>query len=391
MIKRRITAVTIIIATAVFASFFGGAARILFYISLFIPIFSLLYTFYVYMRFRIYQDAESKIIVKGEKTPYFFVLSDEDYIAYTDIRVEFLEDFSTPQNMELCRSYYLIPGEKNEYRTEILCRYRGEYNIGVKSVVVTDLLGLMQIRYPAMCKISMSVLPKITDIEKLSLGPLDDDAKLLRFSHQSSMEPPDCETRKYVYGDSIKLINWKISAKKRELYVRQSSDSQNNSIIFFMDMTQIRCDGYTRIVTEDKIIESALTTANYLVKKNVPVSVIYEQEGLIQDNIDTPEQLKEFYGKCASIRFCGTHSPAELCSIFQDRIMNGFVIFAVSILTYEICQVCESILRLGGDAAVILIGESGAELSDSFDKRIVFKKILLSDEVSYILGGADEH
>ncbi len=61
MIKRRITAVTIIIATAVFASFFGGAARILFYISLFIPIFSLLYTFYVYMRFRIYQDAERAI------------------------------------------------------------------------------------------------------------------------------------------------------------------------------------------------------------------------------------------------------------------------------------------------------------------------------------------
>ncbi len=391
MVKRRIAAVTIIIATAVFASFFGGAARIPFYISLFVPVFSLLYTFYVYMRFRIYQDAENKIIVKGEKTPYFFVLSDEDYIAYTDIRVEFLEDFSTPQNMELCRSYYLVPGEKNEYRTEILCRYRGEYNIGVKSVVVTDLLGLMQIRYPAMCKITMSVLPKITDIEKLTLEPLDEDAKLLRFSHKSNMEPPDCETRKYVYGDSIKLINWKISAKRRELYVRQSSDSQNSSIVFFMDMTQLRYDGYTRIITEDRIIESALTTANYLVKKNVPVSVIYEQDGLMTDNITSPEQLKEFYRKCAAIRFCGTHSPAELCIMYRESIMNGFVIFSVSILTYELCQVCESILRLGGDAAVILVGENGAELSETFDKRIIFKKIRLSDEVSDILGGVNEH
>lgn len=391
MLKRRIFFAVLIVGALVFASFFGGAARTLFYILLLLPVFSLLYTLYVYLRFRIYQNAENKIIVKGEKTPYYFVLSDEDYIAYTNIRVEFLEDFSTPQNMELCRSYFLVPGEKNEYHTEILCRYRGEYPIGVKSIVVTDLFGIMQIRYPAPTTISMSVLPRITRVEKLALSPLDEDAKLLRFSRRNSCEPPDCEIRKYIKGDSLRLINWKVSAKKRELFVRQSSDNQSEGIVFVMDTSKLVTDDNTRIVTEDKIIECALTTADFLVRKRVPLTVLYEQGGFVRDYIDTPENLKSFYLKCADIKFFGACPPAELCTAAGGFALSGFVIFAVSSITKSLCEVCDSILRLDGDVAVLLVGDSGAEYSDALDKRVIFKRIALADEVSDILGGADEN
>ncbi len=388
MLKRRLIIAALIIATGAFASFYGGSARTLFYIFLLIPLFSILYTVYVYVRFRIYQDAENKIIVKGEKTPYFFVLSNQDYISYTDIRVEFLEDFSTPQNMELNQSYCLIPGQRNEYHTEILCHYRGEYNIGVKSIVVTDFLGLMRIRYPVHLNIRMSVLPKITEIDRISLSPLDEDSKLLRFSHYSSTEPPDCETRKYITGDSVKLINWKISAKKRELYVRQSSDSHNTGVVLIMDMMKISADDYTRIIMEDKIIECALTTADYLVKKRVSLTVVYEQNDMIRSRIDTPEQLKIFYSKCAGIKFNSTYSPEELYSTLPQSHMNGFVIFAVSRLTDKLCQICENIIRLDGDAAILLIGDSGAEYSGILNKQVIFKHISLHDEVCDILGGA---
>lgn len=392
MLKRRILLAGCIVAAGVFASFFGGAARTLFYITLLIPVFSLLYTFYVYLRFCIYQEAESKLIVKGEKTPYFFVLSDEDCIAYTDIRVEFLEDFSTPQNMELSRSYHLIPGERNEYRTEILCRYRGEYNIGVKSVVVTDLLGLLRIRYPAPCTLSMSVLPRIHAVEKISLAPLEDDAKLLRFSHANSMEPPDCDLRRYVQGDSIRRINWKVSAKKRELLIRQSSEIQNMGIVLILDLSFLHGETYDRIITEDKIIESALTIADFLVKKRVPLTIVYEQGEIIREPIGNPEQLKQFYGKCAAMKFCGTHTPSALCEAMSVLSMNGgFVIFAVSQLTEALCNTCEGILRLDGDAAVLLAGDEGLQYAEVLDKRVDFRHMALSEEVAAVLGGAEEH
>lgn len=389
---RRIILLGLIIASAVFASFFGGAARTLFYILILIPVFSLIYTFYVYLRFRIYQTAENKIVVKGEKTPYFFALSDEDFLSYTDVKVTFMEDFSTPQNMSLCRSYHLVPQEKIKNHTEILCKYRGEYNIGVKDVIVTDYLGLLSVKYPAPSTISMSVLPKIYEIDKITLSPLDSDAKLLRFSRGNNSEPPDCENRKYIVGDSIKLVNWKISAKKQELFVRQNSDVQDGKIIFIMDMTQVNSDDYTRIIVEDKIIESALTTSSYLVRKNVPVTVVYEYEEINKYYIDSHENLKKFYSKCAGINFCSNHSPAKILSIFPSFGMTGdFVIFAVSSLTEELCRTCENIIKLDGDVAILLIGENGLALSEALDKRVIFRHIALSDEISDVLGGKDEN
>lgn len=392
MLKKRIALGIFIIASGVFASFFGGAARTLFYFALLIPVFSFVYTFYVYLRFRVYQSAEKKIIVKGEKTPYFFTLADEDFFSYANVKVEFLEDFSTPQNMELSRCYHLSPKDKIVNKTEILCRYRGEYGIGIKKVIVTDFLGIMKIKYSASSTISMTVLPKITKLGTLSLSPLDSDAKLLRFSHKNSPEPPDCETRRYVKGDSIKLINWKLSAKKQELFVRQSSDVQNNDIFFIMDTSRINGDDYARVITEDKIIESALAIADYLVRKSVPLTIVYEQDEINSEPIDTHASLKEFYGKCAAMTFGSVHTPAEICSVLPRSAMNNsFAVFAVSAITEELCAVCDGIIRLGGDTAVLLIGEGDDKLSKAFDKRVIFKHIQLEDEICAVLGGSDEY
>lgn len=391
MLKRRLILAAAIVAAGVFASFYGGAARIVFRMTLLIPLISLLYTLYVYARFRIYQVAENKIIVKGEKTPYFFALSNEDCISYVDIKVLFLDDLSIPQDMELSRSYHIIPAEKLEERTEILCKYRGEYNIGVKSVIITDFLGLMRIKYPAPSTINMSVLPKITSLEKVNLAPLDTDAKLLRFLRGNSSEPPDCEVRKYVNGDSIKRVNWKLSAKKRELFIRQDSDVQNSGIVIVMDMSIKDYDEYERVVSEDKIIESALSLADFLVRKNVPLTIVYEQGAVHSEYITNPESLKEFYGKSAAMKFNAEHSVAQIYSS-KSRLSSrgGFIIFAVRTMTQALCNVCNNIIKLDGDVAVLLVGNDGEKYSQSLDRRVIYKQIALSDEIEDILGGCDE-
>lgn len=389
-IIKRIVLAAVIVASGVFASFYGGAARSVFYASLMLPAVSLLYTLYVYTRFRIYQSVEFKTVVKGEKTPYFFILSDEDFISYSDVRVTFLEDFSAPQNMSICRSYFLTPGEKIERHTEILCKYRGEYRIGVKDVIITDFLGIFDIKYPAPSVINMSVLPKLTKLEKLTLSPVDSDAKLVRFSRQNSPQPPDCEMRKFASGDRIKLINWRVSAKSGELMVRKSSEVQNNGVTFIMDLTENKCDDYKRIITEDKIIESALAVTDYLVGKNVPVTLMYECVGMKRIRLSNRESFMEFYSGCAALNFTGKHSPADIGRSVLSSLSEGFVIFAVHSLSEELCALCNTAVELGKDAAIILIGEED-KLCDLLDTRVIFKRISINDEISDALGGSHEH
>ena len=387
MLIRRIVLAALIIASGVFASFFGGAARALFYIFLAVPVISLFYTFYVYLRFRIYQNAEYKVIVKGEKTPYYFVLSNEDFMSYADVRVTFLDGFSEVQNMSFSQSYHLIPSEKIRNNTEILCKYRGEYCIGVKDVIVTDFLRLFSIRYPAPSTISMSVLPRIAELDKLELAPVDSDAKLIKFLHSKDSELIDSDMNKYVPGDSAKLINWKVSAKRGELFSRQSSDTQNKSIVFIMDMTDSGGDEYEKCVFEDKVIESALATANYLVKKGVPVYIAYEQDEIFVEYINNYEGFRAFYEKCGNLKFKATYSPTELYEATGMSFGSCFAIFAVFSLSEELCAQCEGIIESGGDAAILLFGEDEENMSQALDSRIVFRKVLLSDEAADVLGG----
>ena len=90
MIRNRIILVAVIIAAAVFASFYGGnIPYALFYLTLCAPVISFLYTVYVFIRFKLYQDISERTLVKGEATDYSFRLSNEDFISYQQIQVQF--------------------------------------------------------------------------------------------------------------------------------------------------------------------------------------------------------------------------------------------------------------------------------------------------------------
>lgn len=93
MFINRIIMLILIIASAIFASHYGGnVSYALFYMSLSVPVVSILYTFYVYIRFRIYQEIGQRLVVKGDFIPYSFTLANEDYITFRSIKVNFFHD-----------------------------------------------------------------------------------------------------------------------------------------------------------------------------------------------------------------------------------------------------------------------------------------------------------
>lgn len=63
-----------------------------------------------------------------EDVPYRLILANEDFIPFTGIRVD----------------------------TRMYCKYRGTYPVGVKSVSVTDFLGLFTITYPMKSQIRLT-------------------------------------------------------------------------------------------------------------------------------------------------------------------------------------------------------------------------------------------
>ncbi|MCL1823089.1 MAG: DUF58 domain-containing protein [Oscillospiraceae bacterium] len=302
--KKRIAVFGFIIAAAVFASFFGGSfSYALFYASLAIPVTCLIYLFFVIAKLKIHQSIDSKIVVKGEKIGYNFKFTNESSVYFTSVKAEFISDYSKVDLNKYQHEISLAPGQKSENETELICLYRGEYKVGVKSVIVKDYLELFSIKFNAPSTVNMRVYPRVFKLNSLSALNFGEEIKSLPFTYRTG-EEQDTDLRSFTFGDSIKTVNWKASAKHQELLTRRRIEPEKEKITIFIDTAPI--EEYKRIPLEDKALEIALSVADYYLSRKIETEIIYPTVVLNRIQVSKYEDFRHFYDACLTLPFrCG--------------------------------------------------------------------------------------
>lgn len=392
MKNSRLICVLFLIGTGVFASYFGGnIPYALFYLAIFIPIISFLYTLYVYIRFKIYQSMDNRTVVKGDWNRYSLIIANEDLITFRNVKVNFLYDKSTIKQTGESMEYSLLPNDKRLMETKVRCNYRGAYFIGVDSIEVTDFLYLFSITYPLKSKLKVWVLPRVVHIEQLAIAPAVVDSKNpVRFSNAVE-EELDTEVRRYNPGDNKKRIHWKASAKANELLSRQYHQKPKSEVILFMDLAKVREDELKAVIIEDKIIESTLAIANYYASRATHSHVIYDMDGIKQVSIHTKDDFNIFYRACVNIRFDSTTSIDDLLVRRLQRGDGGiFYVVATSRLTKELYLRALQVLSGGNRICILFISDDTSDLSNTMigDMKkagVDIYKIMLGDEIEAIL------
>ena len=386
MKRNRIIMLILIIMSGVFASFYGGAARGVFYFMLLLPVIALIYTFYVYEKFKIYQTVDSKTVMKGEKIPYKFNLSNEDYITYTNVRVSFMTGESTVDNLDFDKDYCLLPDDSIDVTTTLCCHYRGEYKAGIKTVVVKDFLHLFEISYPALSSINMRVLPRIVEIDKPVFMPVDEDMKNSEYSFSFKQEFPDIDMRKYMQGDSRKMIHWKASAKKQELFSRKYYDTHKSEAVFVIDLKKAEGEPLNQLIIEDKIIESTLAVVKYYIKIGTPVRLYYDDGAVNNILIRDKSDFDVFYNSCTDIKFFSKTPASELVSeSLRNLDSRDFCLAVVHEITEEFSIACAAVTETGNDITVLYISDEADDSHIKLDSKVKLIRILLTDEISDVL------
>lgn len=390
-INRIICALTII-GSGVFVSYYGGnISYALFYLTIFIPIIAFLYTVYVYFRFKIYQSMDSFLVVKGDWTVYSFVIANEDYITFNNVKVNFLHDKSTIEDTSASTEYSLLPSEKERMETKLKCNYRGEYYVGVDSIEVTDFLYLFSITYPLTSKIKVIVLPRIVPLEQLGIAPPQIDVK--NPIHHSNMteEELDTEIRKYVPGDNKKRIHWKVSAKLNELLSRKYHHKPKAEIVLFMDLSRIKEDDLQVTIAEDKIIESILAIANYYALHGTPSQIIYEMNGKRRISIASKDEFNAFYKACVSLHF---NAQIPVSELMVERLLRGdegmFYVTAAHLLTKDFYLASLKVLAGNNHLCVLFISNDVSETTKELISSMRLAgadvyQIMSEDEIGNIL------
>ncbi len=301
MLRNRLILLALWILSLVGISFYGGPISYGFFaVITLIPIGSLIYLLLVLARFKIYQDFESAGLVSNHKIPFFFTLQNEDHFAFCAVRVKFFSDFSVIDGLSDDIEYELLPGDKIRKETALICRYRGEYCVGIKSVTLRDFLCLFKITYKKPEALRVTVLPDIVRVSELRHIDVDSLSDREVFGERSQ---PDVTVRDYVPGDDIRSINWKQTARKGTPMVRNYVGEEKNGVALILDPARIFESETEYLPAENRMLEVVIALSLFMEERRIPVSV-YTYAGEVKESIvDGPGSFDDLYGSLSSFSF----------------------------------------------------------------------------------------
>ncbi len=333
---RRIIYIFLWILSLVGISFYGGAISYGFFWAVtLIPAVSFLYLVLFFTRFRIYQKIESRIIVCKQAMPYYFTLPNETFYAFAGLSVRLFSGFSYVTDIPEDEEYELLPGDSHTYHTNMICKYRGEYEVGVKELIVTDFLRLFRLRYKIHGTIRAVVYPRM--IQKKELNSIKDIVDVSHLQSQNNQTETDVITRDYVAGDPLKYIHWKASAKEQRLKTRNLLGERKQEIFLAYDTKRYDEKEENYIPLENQILETVLALSFHFAEKNIPFTVLCGQNGIKKYQIENIAGLDHFYRETAHVRFDERENSELLMQqVLQERSQLDIRTFIL--VTHEVTE-----------------------------------------------------
>ena len=311
MNRKRIVILTILLAIALAGiSFRGGPITYVFlFLVVLIPLSCLVYTGLVIFSLRIYQKTDGRGMTASVPSDFYITLNNEGLFSFSSVRMIFYSSFSTILGLDDAAVYELPPHSSVTRRTQLLCRYRGEYLVGIKEIEVKDYLGLFTVKYRIKEPLSVIVSPAM--IELSGLKSRDDKTDFDRDSLADRTQP-GITVREYVPGDSTKLLHHKASAVMQKPMVRELAGGEKNGVLIVMEADRRGRTTEEYLPLENRIIESVLALTLYYIRNNIPVDVAYLTDSVRLDAVRDHAGFESLYGVMCGYSFRDEGSTLRL-------------------------------------------------------------------------------
>ncbi len=373
------------ILSLVCISFWGGPVSYGFFAAMtIIPVISWLYLFMVFLMFRIYQKLVSPVMVTREPSPFYFTLVNEFPMIFAGVRVRFFSSFSTISGLNSETEYELRPHSSIKMETQIVCHYRGEYEIGIKRVEIEDYLRLFRLSYKNPDTLRVAVKPHIIYFDSLKTVNV---SELLRDSlyHKNT---PDILTREYMAGDDVRMINWAQTARSGVPMVREQTGEERQGVSIYLDTYRPEEDERDYLPAENTMLEILLALSWFMVSKGISIKEFHiDRDKRIYPVSDTAH-FDDYYEFISAVSFAKEYSPDRAVGVLDTdvSILSSNAVFIITrqlsdpvmkmintythndteVLIYLVCETADDAVEaLNGVARVTLIPvEVDAEIEE---------------------------
>ena len=377
MVKNRIFYSILLVSIMTLCYHYQNTAISMFgYMLLFLPIGSFLYILFIYSKLTYTQTVDKKFITKGDSVKFLFSVHNESRWFYPDVELLFYGTDSILTQYVEGKRMSVNAHDKKVYTYEIDCKYRGYYQIGVSQIIIRDFLGLFRFIYKVGGPETLTVYPRIIVLKELPLIEYQGEGADRERERAISEESLFSNIRQYSYGDSMRQIHWKLTAKKQELMVKESQSFSSSITYIFLDLSLNKYPVQTNAVIEDKLIECAIAVLYYCLQNSLSTQFIYHNEERIRHSAKDSTAFDPIYKEMSQIRFEGTVSLDQVLafSVIKQQEESNYILLT-SKLTYELHHQIERMVQEG--RRVILIYTSPVRNYEPEDEAstIILKRL----------------
>lgn len=277
------------------------------------------------------------ILNKGDSVQLSVIIKKSGMLPTTVLTAEFFGsyNFEPKSPMKVCA--VMFGRDECVFKSEYKAIYFGKGRLGLSAFTVSDFLGLCSYRIPIPhSMLEVKIYPDVPEISSrdsfarsLADAALFDDSEDTTQSVDSFNGTPGYEHRPYVPGDSLKLINWKLSAKRGELLVRRLESSGGAEQLFILDKKGADND------TNQLTVEAMLGLAAQFAKMELPLRVCVRFDGLWEEiTVQNPADAAQLRYKMMDYAFADNDVnrfpnsfSKERAVIFSPCADNGLISF----------------------------------------------------------------
>ncbi|NHI83882.1 MAG: DUF58 domain-containing protein [Candidatus Thorarchaeota archaeon] len=226
------------------------------------------------------------------------------------------------------------PGSSITFSYILQARMRGRYNLGPTDVVMRDRLGLHYYKRTLEAETEILVYPTWKDVRRMEALGKQRQLGLMFGAHRTKivgMGTDFAGFREYVPGDPFRLIDWKTSAKRGDLVVRQFEQEKNIQVVCMVDTSGSMGNGYPENTKLEYAIRAAvLLTHLGLERKDLVGTCVFSE--IVHSYVPPATSPNHMYNVLESLAMAspsgwGDYESAVSYVVEQTRKRSLFIFF----------------------------------------------------------------
>ncbi|MGN1319335.1 MAG: DUF58 domain-containing protein [Lachnospirales bacterium] len=190
------------------------------------------------------------------------------------------------EKFETKKTMVILPIFGGKIKIPVVFENSGKYEIVSKDIFVSDFFGIFKKKINKKYSVNIKVMPKIEKTDILKIGDTEIDLNWA-IKNYASTSGDILGVREYIKGDRLNSINWKQTARKDEIMVKEFEKTGSEEYIILFDFSEecldIRFDNFYSL-------------ANAFINNNKSFYVLWQikgQEDLSFSHITNKKALKK--------------------------------------------------------------------------------------------------